>query len=148
MAGQAATGDPDAVLLLLSDFAADNPRKSVIAADLWQHLRKSGHEPRRLFADERIGPRLEELQEEFDDSIRQHLAGGKVIARPEVDEVLALLDSDPHGAAIILHGSAGHGKSGVLYQFTQRLRMAGTPFLALRLDRKVARGSPSASDRI
>src|ERR1700733_14749677 len=142
MAGQAATGDPDAVLLLLSDFAANNPRKPITALDLWQHLRNSGHEPRRMFADERIGPRLGELQQEFDDSISQHLAGGKAIVRPEVTEVRSSLDDDPLGTTIILHGSAGHGKSGVLYQLTQLLRSAGTPFLALRLDRKVARGTP------
>lgn len=89
MARQAATGDPEAVLLLLSDFAADNPGKPITALDLWQHPRNSGHEPRRMFADERIGPRLEELQQEFDDSISQHLAGGKVLVRPEVKEVLS-----------------------------------------------------------
>jgi hypothetical protein len=142
MAGQAATGDPDAVLTLLIDFAADNLRKSIIATDLWQHLRKSGHEPRRLFADERIGPRLDQLRADFDDSISQHLAGGKVISRPEVDEVLALLDSAPPADAVVLYGAAGDGKSGVLYQLTQRLRAEGTPFLAVRLDRKVPSGSP------
>lgn len=141
MAQQTVVGDPDAVLALLAEFAADNPRRTIISADVWRHLKKSGFQPRRLFADERIGPRLDELRDDFDDSIRPHLAGGKLIPRSEVNEVLSLLDDDPHADAIVLHGGAGHGKSGVLYQITRQLHERGTPFLALRLDRKSPAGS-------
>lgn len=142
MARQAVTGDSDAVISLLADFAAANLRKTISIADLTHHLRKSGYEPRRLFADERIGPRLRELQEEFDYSIWPHFAGGRPIERSEVDDVLKLLNGEPIPDAIVLHGTAGHGKSGVLYQVTQQLRAQGTPFLAVRLDRKVPLGSP------
>ncbi len=142
MASQAAVGDADCVLALLADFAADNLRKAIVADDIWRHLQKSGYEPRKLFADERLGPRLEELRADFDDSIRPHLAGGREIPRPEVEDALALLNDELCTDAIILHGLAGQGKSGVLYQLTQRLRDQGTPFLALRLDRKHPSGSP------
>ncbi|MGZ0166939.1 MAG: hypothetical protein ACKVII_23695 [Planctomycetales bacterium] len=142
MARQAVVGDADAVIALIADYAADNLRKPISVSGISQHLRNSGFELRQLFADERIGPRIHELQEDFDDSIRPHLAGNRLIERPEVDEVLKLLENAELPAAIVLHGSAGHGKSGVLYQLTVKLREQGTPFLALRLDRKHPEGSP------
>lgn len=142
MARQAVVGDADAVMALIADYAADNLRKPISVSEISQHLRNSGFEPRQLFADERIGPRIHELQEDFDDSIRPHLAGNRLIDRPEVDEVLKSLNSEAFPDALVLHGSAGHGKSGVLYQLTEKLRQQGTPFLALRLDRKHPKGSP------
>jgi hypothetical protein len=142
MAEQAVVGDSDAVLALLADFAADNPRKTISVVDITQHLRKSGYEPRRLFADDRIGPRMDELQKEFDDSIRPHFAGGQAIERPEVADLLKILNGESRPDAIVLHGPAGHGKSGVLYQLTEQLRAGAQPVLALRLDRKVPMGSP------
>jgi len=141
MARQTVVGDPDAVLALLAEFAVDNLRRTIISADVRRHLEKSGFQTRKLFADDRISPRLDELRDDFDDSIKPHLAGGKMIPRSEVDEVLALLDDDSHADAIVLHGAAGHGKSGVLYQLTRQLHERGTPFLALRLDRKNPAGS-------
>ena len=142
MARQAVIGDSDSVIALLADYAVDNLRKAISVVDITRHLRKSGYEPRQLFADERIRPRLDELQEDFDDSIRPHFAGGRSITRPEVDDVLKALDGESIPDAVVLHGSAGRGKSGVLYQLTEKLREQDTPFLALRLDRKTPVGSP------
>ena len=104
MARQAVIGDPDAVIALLADYAVDNLRKAISVVDITGHLRKSGYEPRQLFADERIRPRLDELQEDFDESIRDHLAGARLIARPEVDDVLKMVGAESIPDAIVLHG--------------------------------------------
>lgn len=141
MARQAVMGEPVAVIALLADFAASNLRKPISVTDVARLLRASGHEPRRLFADDRITPRLYELQNDFKESIQPHLAGNRLLPRPEADEVLKLIESDSLPDAIVLHGPAGYGKSGVLYQLTLELQKRGTQYLALRLDRKVPRGS-------
>lgn len=141
MASQSVTGDANAIIALIADFAADNLRKAILVSDVRRHLQQSGFEPRKLLADERIEPKLAELRSEFEDSIGPHLAGGKAISRPEVNQVEELLLTDDRADAIVLHGAAGLGKSGVLYQLCRRLDEADTPHLALRLDRKIPRGN-------
>ncbi len=143
MAKQLVTGDSTAVIALLGNFAEENLRKTIFASDVRQHLKGSGFEPRVLLVDERIAPRMDDLRQEFSDSIGPHLAGGEVIAREEVDQLEAAV-AKQHVDAIVLHGSAGRGKSGVLYQLCQSLDESETPYLAVRLDRKTPVDNPIA----
>jgi hypothetical protein len=142
MAKQSVIGDSNAVISLLASFAEENLRRTIIATDIRTHLKQSGFVPRALFADERIEPKLEELREEFNESISPHLAGGFLIPRSEVEQLKTLLSSDKHVDAIVLHGAAGRGKSGVLYQFCRYLSDCGIPYLAVRLDRKTPKDNP------
>jgi hypothetical protein len=144
MAKQSVIGDSNAVISLLASFAEENLRKTILAVDVRTHLKKSGFEPRALFADERIEPTLEKLREEFDESIRPHLAGGVLIPRRELEQLKKILSSDKHVDAIVLHGAAGRGKSGILFQFCRYLTDCGMPYLAVRLDRKPPKDNPIA----
>ena len=144
MAKQSVIGDSNAVISLLASFAEENLRKTILAVDVRTHLKKSGFEPRALFADERIEPTLEKLREEFDESIRPHLAGGVLIPRRELEQLKKILSSDKHVDAIVLHGAAGRGKSGILFQFCRYLTDCGIPYLAVRLDRKPPKDNPIA----
>jgi len=141
MAKQSVVGDSAAVIALLANFAEENLRKPIIASDVRQHLMRSSFEPRVLLVDERISPRLDELRNEFRDSIAHHLAGGQVIPREEVDQLTSAV-SQQDVDAVVLHGSAGRGKSGVLYQLCQSLDKSETPYLAVRLDRKTPVDNP------
>ncbi len=143
MAKQSVIGDSAAVIALLANFAEENLRKTIIASDVRQHLKRSDFEPRVLLVDERITPRLDELSKEFKASIGPHLAGGEVIPRQEVDKLKAAVAKQDVDA-IVLHGSAGRGKSGVLYQLCQSLDESETPYLAVRLDRKTPVDNPIA----
>lgn len=143
MARQSVVGESNTVLSLLANFAEENLRKTIISSDIRSHLKQLGFEPRALLADERIEPKLEELRDEFEESIGPHLAGGEFIARGEVDQLKASIKDDA-ADAVVLHGSAGHGKSGVLYQFCQYLNEIQTPYLAVRLDRKTPEDNPIA----
>ena len=147
MANQSVVGDSNAVISLLANFVGENLRKTIIASDVRSYLKQSGFEPRALLADERIEPKLEELRCEFKESIGPHLAGGKLIPRTEVDQLKAILFSEEHVDAIVFHGKAGHGKSGILYQLCHHLDELGTPYLALRLDRKTPSENPQAFGR-
>ncbi|MCP4549144.1 MAG: ATP-binding protein [bacterium] len=96
--------------------------------------RKPGVEPELL-------RRVETLRDRFAESLRHHLAGGRLIPRPETTEVMAALQKT--GIRLVLiHGVAGAGKSGVLYELTQHLDEEGTPYLPLRLDRQRPKVSP------
>lgn len=149
IASHSVNGEPDAVIASLADFAADNPRKTIVVTDVSRHLTNAGFELRGIFADERIEPRLAELWDDFEESVRPNFAGGKQISRPEVQEVLNAIDKEDKPAnAIVVHGAAGHGKSGVLSLLAKQLRDRGTPVLAIRLDRRIPQGNPLQFGRL
>lgn len=102
--------------------------------ELRQYLSNNGIQFKRLEHDARIAPAIQNLQNEFIQSIQPLLIKGSVIGRPETDVLFKNIES---GKNIILCGSAGTGKSGVLFELIQQLKARNLPFLPLRLDRKV-----------
>jgi hypothetical protein len=110
-------------------------------------LRKalSGELKRRRVLDSpapaQVEPVLERLQSRFAESVRHHLAGGLLIQRKETRELIALLE-DEATRIVVVHGIAGSGKSGVLFEFARELSEQGISFLPLRLDRHELRGNP------
>ncbi len=128
------SGKPLNVISCLADFAQSNLRKQMLANDVWAHLKKSGYYPRKLAHDDRLIPALEELQQRFKDSIFSGLIGNDLIAREETQELWKALDGS---RVVILHGAAGYGKSGVLYELTKILKEKEIPYLPIRLDRQV-----------
>lgn len=143
MAQLAVEGNPDHVINALADFAESesNLRRCLTAQDIWDELTRLDLPPRHLSADPRLAVCIKELNDEFAESIQPTLAAGTLIPRTEANALLSIIDEDYVAETVILHGAAGRGKSGVLYEFTQQLKMRGVPFLAIRLDRKSLRGS-------
>ncbi len=129
-------GVPATVLAVLGDFVNDNLRIPITAPAVWHHLTSHGLQPRRLPHDIRILPAVEELCRQFADSIKDDLIAGAVIPRKETSAILEALRD---GAVVVLHGSPGRGKSGVLYELTQRFREEKWVFLPVRLDRQEPR---------
>ena len=143
MAQLAVEGNPDHVINALADFAESesNLRRCLTTQDIWDELTRLDLPPRHLSADPRLAVRIKELNDEFAESIQPTLAAGTLIPRTESNALLSIIDEDRVAETVLLHGAAGRGKSGVLYEFTQQLKMRGVPFLAIRLDRKSLRGS-------
>jgi len=127
------TGQPEAVVTVLAEYAQSNLRRNITSNDVRQYLSSLGFHPRRLAHDVRIGPTVEELQRQFEESIASGLVAGKLIAREETIEVLEALKAD---GVVVLHGAAGYGKTGVLYELTQVLRQQGHVCIPVRLDRR------------
>ncbi|HUY37040.1 MAG TPA: hypothetical protein VMV69_30255 [Pirellulales bacterium] len=125
----------------LCDFAAEHPRKKLIASDMHAFLSERGLQARRLVGDQRTSIRMDELRQDFVDSIEPHLASGQMIPRPEADAVFSMLETNPSPDVVIVHGPTGFGKSGVLYQVAEGLRNRRMPFVAVRLDRRPPRGT-------
>ncbi len=124
---------PSTIVAVLADFAQDHLRKRLDAAIIWSYLESKGFHPRRLPHDARIAPRIRALQMQFAESISGDLIAGKLIDREETQKIL---ESVKHAGVIVLHGSPGQGKSGVLYELTEQFKAHDVSYLALRLDRQ------------
>jgi hypothetical protein len=135
------TGDSTVVIASLADYAQDNLRKTIYADDIRQYLTTLGLHPRQLNYDTRIAPTIQKLQIQFEDSIRPHLISGELIERAETDAIISALHSD-NCSVVVLHGVAGCGKSGVLFEVAQKLSKNNFLCLPVRLDRQVPQTSP------
>lgn len=131
------TGDPETAISVLLTYAENNDqyRKPIYADELRTHFAEHHHiYPKRLEHDSRISPAIEELQQQFSESIRPGLIGSRIIPREETSRIIECIDSEQD---VILHGAAGFGKSGVLYELTEYLHRENIPYLPVRLDRRI-----------
>jgi len=132
------TDNPEVVVASLADFAQHNLRKTLHANTIRDHLADKGFYPRRLAHDNRVVTVVEELQQRFNESILFGLIAGELIKRDETKQLLNALEEN---SVVIIHGSAGCGKSGVLYELTQILQKQGWPYLPVRLDRQIPKNT-------
>ena len=130
-------GKSRAVVASLCDYTEENLRKTISADDLRGYLSSLGFNPRQLSYDKRIAPAIGKLLKEFQQSIEPGLIRGQLIQRDEAREISDAVDSDAFSGLAILHGSAGQGKSGVLFQLVQLMQKKGKVVLPIRLDRRV-----------
>ena len=133
------TGEPEVVVAALADLALNSLHQPLRADGIRDHLTRLGLHPRELAYDERIAPAVEKLQRQFAESIAPMLVAGSLIPRDETEQVLTALKD---GGVVVLHGAAGYGKSGVLYELTHSLREQEVPYLPIRLDRREPRNTP------
>jgi hypothetical protein len=138
MASMLIAGEPETTVAVLADFAQDNLRKTLNPQIVREFLAGKGLCPRRLAHDTRILPAIDTLQTEFQDSIKPLLIAGELIPR---DETQLLLQALQEAEITILHGVAGSGKSGVLYELINLLHNLGYAYLAVRLDRREPRNN-------
>ncbi len=120
-AGFLLTGEPETIVSALLTYAdnEDKYHKQIYPDELRQYLaEKHKIYPKQLQHDRRIGPAIESLQDEFSESIRSGLICNKVIPRNETLQIFELIEN---GHDVVVHGSAGYGKSGVLYELTEYL---------------------------
>lgn len=132
------SGPADRVLDLLSGFAENegNFRREILACEVYAYLCSKGHTPRDLAHDERLPVLTKALYDRFCNSVRSHLATGRLIPRQETQEILDWIANPGRGQLLLLHGPAGQGKSGILYELAVSLGTRGIPLLPFRLDRQ------------
>lgn len=131
------TGEPLSTLSVLLNFVEneDGFRKPIYPDELRQLLAdKYKIYPKQLEHDQRIAPAVKLLQDVFSESIRPGLIGDTIIPRKETTKIIESIDC---GRDVVVHGAAGYGKSGVLYEFTEYLRKQSIPYLPVRLDRRI-----------
>ena len=140
--GRIVSGSTEPVIALLQDYAenTDNLGKPIYSDQLWQYLDKQGHFPKNLAHDAHVVPVIQHLQAAFDNSIRPRLIHGQMIPREEATQCLTKIMEGP--SLIVLHGAAGSGKSGVLFEIANQLKNEGSLYLPIRLDRYTPTNTP------
>ena len=121
------------IVSTLSTISKKNIRKEITTPILRKYLEKEALYPRQLEHDERVLPAIERLQTKFIESIKHNLINGDLIHRQETDE---LIEKQAKHQLIVLHGSAGKGKSGVLYEYLIHLQENSIPCIPIRLDQQ------------
>jgi len=127
-------GDAESIYALLAEFAVENDYlgKEIIANVLINYLLQRGYRLRNLSQDERISPRILELNNDFKTYFSP--IEDIFIQRDEIEKCIThILD----GKSIILHGEAGYGKSGCVLGVMHALQEQNIPVLAIKLDRRI-----------
>ncbi|MFC3040410.1 hypothetical protein ACFOGI_09080 [Virgibacillus xinjiangensis] len=91
---------------------------------------------RQLHKDERIIPRIEYLNAEYDSAFVK--INNSLIHRQESEKCYKEF---LNGNSIIIHGKAGSGKSGCVIELLNKLKEENIVHLALKLDRRIPRNS-------
>jgi hypothetical protein len=135
-AGFLLTGEPETAISVLLTYAENDKYRKPIYADELRRYLADNHKiyPKRLEHDQRLGPTVEELKEQFSESIQPRLIGGTIIPRAETSRIIEAIDN---GQDVIVHGAAGYGKSGVLYELAEYFQQQNIPYIPVRLDRRI-----------
>ena len=135
--------DPDVTRTLLADFAVHKLGTRLDRKQLEELLKTKNLALRGSVSRDSIKAAIQSLQTGFIDSIKAYLIRDQLIRREEatrlIDAVTANETDRPR--LVMVHGRAGIGKSGVLFELAHALQERGVPFLPIRLDRKVPVGS-------
>jgi hypothetical protein len=128
-------GNVEAIYSLISNYPIENNLlgKEITSYMLNNYLiTQPGIASRHLHKDPKIIPRIEYLNSEFISSFVP--INNSIIHRTESDNCYTGL---LNGKSIIIHGKAGSGKSGTIYELLKRLSENNIVHLALKLDRRI-----------
>ncbi len=126
--------DEDLVYNLLLDFTINNNiwGKPIDLIEIKKYLDEKNVKLRNLAFDNKISPRIDVLNREFDMLFMP--INGNLIERKEYVECKKLIEE---GKSIIIHGKAGYGKSGVVQLIIEDCKRDNIPYIAVKLDRSI-----------
>ncbi|MCJ7812463.1 hypothetical protein MUP95_03980, partial [bacterium] len=141
--GYHVTGSSSTVFAVLRDFAEDknNMGNEIFSDKLWEYLKEKDFHPRLSSNDTRVAPAVNKLLNQFEENFKSNLIADKLIHREETDLIIDALEEDKSNI-IFIHGNAGFGKSGVLYELISELKEKEVPVLPIRLDIKIPKNNP------
>ena len=126
-------GSPGATLSVIAQFALDRLSGTVIAGDLWTHLKGEGLRPVNWLQDTSVAQALSDAAQRYLRPHRDEAILGSAIPRAEASEVLQLLSGETP-RVVLVTGKGGIGKSGLAAQVVETLLRDGYPVLPLRSD--------------
>lgn len=103
---------------------------------LLNYFKEHGIEMRLRDGDDRILPRLIEINQEYRDAFRPLKCG--LVYRKEFDECIDAIKSEK---SFIISGGAGYGKSGCTEAVINYCVEGHIPYIAIKLDRRVPHGN-------
>lgn len=134
-AGLLLSGETDNTTAILGQIVDEHLQQLLYADTLRESLCTKGVWIRKLLYDTSIAEPIEELNTRFRDAIQPGLICNTLIPRPETANFVDDSGVNDIHAVTVLHGVAGTGKSGVLFELTSSLKKMSIPYLAIRLDR-------------
>lgn len=135
-------GDPPHVVSTIGVFLAKNLGNDIYADLLLRQLQENGFRLLDLSSEPKLPVAVNRLKARFLGALEHLLIDGSVLSRPEVAGLVSMIKDDNGPRLIWVHGNAGSGKSGALYELVQHLDRDKVPCLPLRLDRLVPARSP------
>ena len=110
--------------------------KTLDQSVLYSFLREKNIRYKNLANDERIMPRLEELNQEYIKAFKP-LKNGLIIR----NEFTVCREAIDVGDSIIIHGKAGRGKSGCTADIINYCQEKNIPYIAIKLDKRIPNGN-------
>lgn len=103
---------------------------------LMDYLKKQGIEMRLRDGDDRILPRLKEINQEYRDAFKPLKEG--LVHRKEFEKCINAIKNEK---SFIISGAAGHGKSGCTEAIMDYCESKKIPHIAIKLDQRVPHGN-------
>ncbi len=129
---------------LLREYLENNFNRELTTELVRCDLVESGYLTPCTPLDPTLRARIERANQNYLDSYIPFGISGSTIPRQEAQDILSLLDADNGPSVILLTGTAGTGKSGVIRQILRGLNDRGTLHLAFRVDKRLNIDSSSA----
>ena len=135
LAGLAFAEPVDTVFPLLRDYLESNFNRKLRTEDLRKELIEGNRLTPRASFDLTLRQCINQTNHRYLESYSPFGAGGESISRSQAKEVFNLLVQVNGPNVVLLTGSAGVGKSGVIRELIEQLTECGLSHLAFRVDR-------------
>ncbi len=131
-------GVPSSICTTLENYADSQGLygREITSYDVIAYMERSGFRFRSHFFADNIVSKISEINDLFYDSYLP--INGNLFHREATDDVL---ESTKQDRSVVLHGKAGMGKSGCVQEIINNLKSNHIPFLALKLDKNVPKGT-------
>lgn len=126
------TGDANSTYTVLSNFPLEG---DLLGREITENMvvgyleKNPSVKLRKLNRDGKLLPRIKVLNKEFSETFSP--IAGELMRRTEATEVYERIKE---GTSVIIHGRAGCGKSGVVFELANMLENDNVTYLALKLD--------------
>lgn len=110
--------------------------KEITQSMLYDYLKNQKIEFRLRDGDDRISPRIEEINYEYRETFKP-LQGG-LIDREEFNSCINAIEKEK---PFIISGNAGYGKSGCTEEILNYCERKNIPYIAIKLDRRIPKGN-------
>ncbi|MEE9294613.1 MAG: ATP-binding protein [Phycisphaerae bacterium] len=147
IAGLQIDGDPPTIVATIGDLLDNNLGTEFHADQLRDYLRERGFRFRQLAGEPSLLAAIERLQVRFERAIEPRLIARTSIPRPEAAEVVSQVRGANPPRIVLVHGSAGSGKSVVLHQVYVELKRHGVPAVPIQLHVSRPEGTPDSFGR-
>ncbi len=133
--GALVEGNPRTIVDVLCQIIINSIHRQLSAHDIWNHLKKHGFVRRDWGKDKHVLALLGAANIRYQNPLRAGAIRGKLIERPEAQNLVSALVLEDTCRGALVTGQAGIGKSATILEVVDALAEAGVPYLVFRVDR-------------